>query len=168
MLLVLLASLIHALVPESGSLSGEAAIEPFGSRGVIVYLDTNRDASVDHVFRLQVEGGPDEAIAADVKLELEIKAPAVTATLGPSYFNDAHVEFAPGYVRIFSDGDAIELFIEGAPSAAWNPGGARVWRHAGYGLIHEVRETGIAIRKSGRERSITAEYCDVTDCDDAF
>jgi hypothetical protein len=164
---LLAAALIPSPVPESGSLRGEAAIETFGARGLIVYVDTNRDDSFDHVFRLQVEGRSSEAIGADVKLDQETGAEGTsTPTPGPSYFSNAAVEFAPGYVRIFSGSDAIELFVDGTQSAAWNPAGARVWRRAGYGLIHEVRETGIAIQKRGRERSITAEYCDASsDCD---
>lgn len=161
------AALIEGPVPETGSLRGDAAIEAYGTRAVLVYVDTNRDNSFDHVFRLQIEGTKPERVDADVKLDRETSS-TIPPTLMPglSYVGNASVEFAPGYVRVVAGGEAIELFVEGTQSAAWNPAGARVWRRAGYGLIHEVRETGIAVKKSGRERSITAEYCDASsDCD---
>lgn len=162
---ILAATLIQGPVAESGSFRGEAAIEPLGARGVILYVDTNRDNSFDHVFRLQVEG-PREAIDADVKLEHEMSVSTSPFASGPTYFANAHVEFAQGYVRVVAGGEAVELFVEGSQSPAWDPAGARVWRSAGYGLIHEIRESGIAIKKRDRTGSITAEYCDATsNCD---
>jgi hypothetical protein len=149
------AVLIDGPVPESGNFSGEVAIEAFGPRGVVVYVDTNRDNSFEHLFRLQVEAREDEISAS-------------TLTSGFMYFNDANIEFAPGYVRISSGTgtDAIELFVENTQTPSWNPDGAMVLRRSGYGLIHEIRESGIVINPVGRERSITAEYCETTpNCD---
>lgn len=162
------AVLIDGPVPESGNFRGEVAIEAFGSRGVMVYVDTNGDASFDHLFRLQVEDSREYGIDADVKVDHEAGAWNEPSTLasGMTFFNHASVEFAPGYMRVSSGTDALELFVEGTQSAQWNPDGARVWRRAGYALIHEVRESGIPIRPEGRKRSITADFCDASsDCD---
>jgi hypothetical protein len=159
------AVLIDGPVPESGNFKGEAAIEAFGSRGVAVYVDTNRDASYDHLFLLQAEehGGP---VEAGMKLEPEFDGLDKLPTRGEqSYFADATIEFAPGYVRIVEGARAIELFVEGTQTASWNPNGARVWRRAGYGLAHEIHESGISVR-SGHTGGISSEFCDASsNCD---
>lgn len=160
------AAVLHATVPESGSFRGEVAIEGFQDRGAIVFVDTNGDGSLDHVFRLQVEGRRVDPIGPDTKLEHEIGGTSSISGPATTHYSNAAVEFAPGYVRVVAGGEAMEFFVEGTQSAVWNPSGARVWRRAGYALIHEARETGVAIRRQGNRRSITAEYCDAsTDCD---
>lgn len=145
---LLLASTLYAPVPESGSFRGAVAVEAAGA-DVAVYVDTNRDGSIDHRFRLQRE--PEDG------------GDAVT----PSVFPSAHVAFEPGYLRITAGNEVYELLVPGAPGDGWNPRGMRVWRRTGYGLSHtDTGETGIAIARPGRERSITAEFCDASsDCD---
>jgi hypothetical protein len=168
---LLAAVLIDGPMPEAGTLRGEAAIEPYGTGGIVVYIDTNRDDSFDRIFRLQVEERHRDAIVASARLDREIDSVSTDAVgwPGPTYLENVTVEFASGYVRVSSGHDAIELFVEGTQSPAWNPDGARVWRRAGYGLIHEVREeSGIDLKRREQGRSITAEYCDASsDCDPA-
>jgi hypothetical protein len=171
LLTILTAAVLGAPMPERGSMRAEVAVESFGAGSVAVYVDSNRDNSFDHFFLLQVEQQEDRVIEAGVRRDRETDAPRAESAanpmeLAPLYFKDAAVDFEPGYVRISAGSDAIELFVEGNQVPAWNPLGARVWRRAGFGLAHEIAESGIAIKREGRKHGITAEYCDATSsCD---
>jgi hypothetical protein len=136
-----------APVPERGSFRGAVTIETT-TAGLLVYADSNHDRSIDERFVLQLEDSSDLGIP-----------PTLT-------FPSANVEFTPGYLRIVAGNDVLELFVDGTPAPVWDPAGMRVWRHAGYGLSHQPGESGIAITRPGRTKTITAEFCDASQsCD---
>src|SRR5687768_17187796 len=94
------ALLVEAPVSQSGSISGEVEIEAFAFGGVMVYVDTNRDDSFDHVFRLRV---PDPRKQQELDANTMIaREPGdwgtePTLTAGSIYGRHANVEFGPGY-----------------------------------------------------------------------
>ena len=148
--------------PERGTLRGEVAVESIGAGGVVIFVDTNGDASFDHRFMLDVEPVEREATTRERELDRAAAPAADRALPTPLHFDDATVDFDLGYVRVAAGGNAFEAFVEGTQSAAWNPAGSRVWRQAGYGLSHHAFETGVAIRRPGRVGGIMAEYCDAS------
>jgi hypothetical protein len=169
---ILVASVVlGSPIPERGTFHGETAVEASGS-AIAIYVDTNRDASFDERFVLEFESVDPPNPEADTKRERELDdfgggdGIADREIPAPLYFENATIEFAPGYVRVSAGAEAFELFVEGTQSATWNPSGARVWRRAGYGLTRHDYESGIAISRPNRTRSITSEFCDAsTACD---
>jgi len=162
---ILAATVLAVPLADRGNLSGEVAIEA-GANAIAVYVDTNRDDSFDQRFHLTFERH-DPTAAMKFEREIDPKDPVIQGAIPQNrYFESASVEFAPGYVRVVSAGEALEFSVEGKEAAEWNPAGARVWRWAGFGLSHTAFESGIAIKRAGRERSVTAEWCDASsDCD---
>src|SRR5688500_7030845 len=101
-------------LPESGSVSGEVAIEAFAFGGVMVYVDTNGDASFDHVFRLRVPDPRKQAMDANTSgREPGDWGTSSTLNSGTMYYGHANVEFGPGYMRVLFRNDGLELFVKG-------------------------------------------------------
>jgi hypothetical protein len=114
---------------------------------IAVYADTNRDRSIDKRFLLAFELPESEPL--DI----------------PAHFPAAHIEFEPGYLRVVAGNQAVELYVTGNQTPAWNPKGISVWRRAGYGLSHSTGETGIIMPLPNGRPTITAEYCNAdSDC----
>src|SRR5688572_18822678 len=90
------ASILAVPVPERGSFRGDVAIEPVGTRGIAIYVDTNDNDSFDQRFLLQVEV-KDVAGARHGE-----HAP------WPLYLTSAHVQFEPGYLRVVAPAGAFE------------------------------------------------------------
>jgi hypothetical protein len=167
---LLAGTLLAGPVPDSGAIKGEVAVEAVGVSGVAIYVDTNGDASFDERFLLQSEEerqqAADDAVPDDGEGRRLRQLPLRDALPLPLHFAAASVEFDAGSVRVITEERAIELFVDGARLAPWNPQGIRVWRQGGYGLSHTVGETGIAISRPGRLRDITADFCDASSaCD---
>lgn len=162
---VLAAAVLITPPADRGNLHGEVAIEA-GSNSVAIYVDTNGNDSFDHRFQLAFQRH-DPAAAIKLERELGLNEPRPQSNIPPRrHFERANVEFESDYVRVIADGEAFEFSIEGATTLDWNPAGARVWRRSGYGLSHAKFESNIPISRSGRDRSITAEWCDASsDCD---
>jgi hypothetical protein len=162
---VLAAAVFAGPPPERGTLRGEVAVEAVGAGAVVIFVDTNGDASFDHRFMLDFEP-PDRRAPRERDVDHSAGPAGDQAIPTPLHFDDAIVDFDIGYVRVAAGGNAFEAFVEGTQSAAWNPAGSRVWRRAGYGLSHHAFETGVPIRHPGSGRSIMAEYCDASsNCD---
>jgi hypothetical protein len=152
---------VPAPVPESGSISGEVEIEAFAFGGVMVYVDTNRDDSFDHVFRLRVpDPRKQQDLDASTKIGREPGDWGTETTLNAgSIYGHANVEFGPGYVRVLFHEDAYEFFVKGTQRPQWNPDGVKVLHRAGLALTHEVRESGIPVSRVGKKTTITEELC---------